>query len=103
MIDEVTKKLQKKLFEMLKWFDAFCRQYELKYYAVGGTLLGAVRHHGFIPWDDDVDIAMPRADYDRFSQIMEAKIHDHYILETAHSDDRDFCFPYMKLYDINTT
>jgi len=51
--------------EALKAFDGFCKEYGLTYFAIGGTLLGAVRHKGFIPWDDDVDVAMPREDYDK--------------------------------------
>lgn len=49
----------------LKTFSEFCKEHGLTYFAIGGTLLGAVRHQGFIPWDDDVDVAMPRADYDK--------------------------------------
>ena len=50
------QEVQKLLLEMLDAFAAYCRKHELRYYLVGGTLLGAVRHQGFIPWDDDLDI-----------------------------------------------
>lgn len=52
--------------EILKDFVSFCEKNNLRYYISGGTFLGAVRHHGFIPWDDDVDVAMPRSDYEKF-------------------------------------
>ncbi len=94
---------QEKLLEMLKWYDRFCRENNLRYYALGGTLLGAVRHGGFIPWDDDIDVGMPRPDYDRLASIMGAKVHDHYVLETAYSDDPEYCYPFCKLYDTDTT
>lgn len=59
------QEVQKLLLEMLDAFAAYCRKHELRYYLVGGTLLGAVRHQGFIPWDDDIDVGMPRPDYER--------------------------------------
>lgn len=60
------KKVQSIELEMFKFFHSFCIENSLTYYAVGGTLLGAVRHGGFIPWDDDIDLAMPREDYEKF-------------------------------------
>ena len=53
-------------FELLVKFDDICRTHQWRYSLGGGSLLGAVRHHGFIPWDDDIDIIMPRPDYDKF-------------------------------------
>ena len=64
--------LQAKLLESLKWFDHFCRENNLRYYAIGGTILGAMRHKGFIPWDDDVDVTMPLPDYQKFISLFEA-------------------------------
>ena len=57
--------LQLRLLDILLAMDAMCREHGLRYYLVDGSLLGAVRHKGFIPWDDDLDIAMPRPDYEQ--------------------------------------
>lgn len=63
------KKLQSAEVSILETVVKICDQYKIKYYLVGGTLLGAARHAGFIPWDDDLDIAIPRNDYDRFLDL----------------------------------
>ena len=55
--------------EMLKFIDEVCKKEGLRYFLCGGTLLGAVRHHGFIPWDDDIDIFMPRPDYEKLIEL----------------------------------
>ncbi len=60
--------LQLRILEILLVIDKVCREHGLRYYLAAGTMLGAVRHKGFIPWDDDVDIAMPRKDYDMLMQ-----------------------------------
>lgn len=95
--------LQNRLLDMLKWFDRYCRDHQLKYYAVGGTLLGAVRHNGFIPWDDDIDLAMPREDYNQLNKLLGGKKEATFFLETVHSKDDCFCYPYSKLYDTQST
>lgn len=65
----ILEKVQFIQFRMLKYMDYICRQYDLEYWLDGGTLLGAVRHQGFIPWDDDIDIVMPREDFIKFIKI----------------------------------
>ena len=63
------KELQDEELRLLLAFDAFCKEHGLRYSLEAGTLIGAVRHKGFIPWDDDVDLSMPRPDYDRLLEL----------------------------------
>lgn len=60
---------QKVQLDILSYVDSFCSKMGLRYYLGDGTLIGAVRHHGYIPWDDDIDIRMPRPDYDELIRI----------------------------------
>lgn len=80
LTDEELKKLQSFLLGMLKDFIVVADKYNLKYSLGGGSVLGAVRHNGFIPWDDDIDINMPRADYIKFERIFDKELSDKYIL-----------------------
>ena len=64
--EDTIRRVKEIELELLRDFIAVCEALGLQYYALGGTLLGAVRHQGFIPWDDDIDVGMPRADYERF-------------------------------------
>ena len=66
--------LQEDALKIFKEFKRICDKHKLKYYAAYGTALGAVRHHGFIPWDDDLDVAMPREDYNKFVKIVRTEL-----------------------------
>lgn len=79
--DDVTlKKLQKVELEMLHDFVDICDKNNLQYFGIGGTAIGALRHQGFIPWDDDIDLAFERADYEKFCQIIEKEYSDKYYI-----------------------
>lgn len=83
---EVLAHLQKLEMSILKDFDAICRKYHLTYWGFCGTGIGALRHQGFIPWDDDIDISMPRRDFNRFCKILEREMGDkYYLLNAAHN------------------
>lgn len=94
--------VQEKLLEMLGWFHQYCRKNGLSYYIVGGSMLGAIRHGGFIPWDDDVDVVLPRPDYNKLLSMFTAQ-QDHYLLESPYTGNKDYYYTFAKLYDTNTT
>lgn len=94
--------LQEKLLELLKWYDQFCRKNNLRYYAIGGTILGAMRHKGFIPWDDDIDVGMPRSDYEKLKQLAKTEC-GKFRFETYDTEADDYCYAFTKLYDTTTT
>ncbi|WP_449446504.1 LicD family protein [Thermomonas brevis] len=90
----VLRSIQMIELRIMKIVDQVCRSHGIDYWLDGGTLLGAVRHHGFIPWDDDVDIVMPRRDFDRFIEIARTELPDDLELEaTANSSDCDYSVP----------
>jgi len=73
-------KLQQTLLGIMDDLDRVCRENGISYFLSGGTMLGAVRHHGFIPWDDDADIFMTRADYERFRALFPQELSSAYVL-----------------------
>lgn len=88
--------------ETLKAFVKVCEQLRLPYIATGGTLLGAIRHHGFIPWDDDLDVAMLRSDYEIFlAKAPEVLASEPYFLQTPFSDE-NYGLSYAKLLNQHT-
>ena len=98
----MTKTLQDIELDILKQFINICNKENLQYYVVGGTLLGAVRHKGFIPWDDDIDVSMPRQDYEKFLTVAKKYLSEPYFLQTRITD-KNTLFNYAKIRNSNTT
>lgn len=88
--------LQLAEYEILLEFRRICDRLGLRYYLTAGTLLGAVRHQGFIPWDDDIDVVMPRADFDCFAAACPAELCREYFYQ-SHRTDPDYPFYFSKL------
>lgn len=92
--DETLKHLQKVLLMVLNDVKTVCEEYNINYYIYAGSGIGIARHEGFIPWDDDVDIAMFRKDFNRFSEIFEKEFGDKYCLRTPdNTEDYFLSFP----------
>lgn len=89
-------------FEILKAFIEVCKTHHLQYFLVCGSALGAIRHKGFIPWDDDVDVGMPRSDYDKFINLDHPFKDDRYFLQT-YKTDKNYIYNFAKIRDCKTT
>ena len=89
--------LQKAELDILKQVLVLCQKHNIEYYILGGTLLGAVRHKGFIPWDDDIDIGMKRDEYERFIEIAKKELPSNLILDyyKEHKGEKDYSSYYM--------
>lgn len=86
--------------DILQAVHDFCKKNNIAYTITGGTLIGAIRHKGFIPWDDDIDIALPRAEYERFISTFRDES-GRYVLHCLENDAK-YCYPYAKVEDTRT-
>lgn len=97
------RKLQLKILEMAKYIDKLCRENDIEYFLIYGTCLGAVRHEGFIPWDDDFDIGMTYDNYLKFIKVCEDKLDkEKYFLQT-YKNEKNYYLSFAKMRDLNTT
>ena len=94
--EEELKRIQNIELKALKVIIAICSQLKIEYFVIGGTALGAIRHNGFIPWDDDIDIGMTRHNYDRFANEAAVLLPKGYYLQTPYNDNIN-PYPYMKV------
>lgn len=96
------RKLQLTEKEILDEIVRICQKHSLRYYLIGGTLLGAIRHKGFIPWDDDLDIVMPREDYNRFCRLcISGELHPDFYLHNIDTDP-EYWLIFSKIRKKNT-
>lgn len=92
------RRMQMRMLDILLEVDRICKKYDLKYWLAGGTMLGAVRHKGFIPWDDDVDIEMLKEDYDKLIAILPEELPDTMVLQYMKTDPNYF-YQFAKVRD----
>lgn len=96
------QELRELQMQILDYVDVFCRNHDIKYTISGGTLLGAVRHGGYIPWDDDIDIQMLREEYERFTTLWNKESnHEYYELVNIESGN-NLGYPIGKVHDTRT-
>lgn len=96
------KAVWKVLLDILEEIKRICEKYNLEWTLEGGSLLGAIRHRGFIPWDDDIDVVMPRKDYDRLVKVMPRELPAHLFMQTTVTDI-GFHIPHIMVRDSRTT
>lgn len=96
---EILESLHEREIDILKYIDIFCSENNINYFLIGGSLLGAVRHKGFIPWDDDIDLGMLREDYDKFVSLWQDS--SEYIL-LNNMKQKDYTLAFSKVSDLNS-
>lgn len=100
-VDKKRKKVWAVALNLLEQLDIVCKKHNIPYYIYYGTLLGAVRHKGFIPWDDDIDVVMFREDYERFQEIASTEFKEPYFFQSSYTDQMLWFF--SKIRDSRTT
>lgn len=91
------RKVQNVQLQILKDFMLFCKEHQLRYFMSGGSLIGVMRHKGFIPWDDDIDVVMPRKDYNKFVKLQNEYPHDYFLVN--HDTDKNWQFNFAQFVD----
>ena len=95
-MDKYVRKLQLVELEILEEVDRICKKNNIDYFLNGGTLLGAVRHKGFIPWDDDIDVTMTRKNYNKFIEACLKDLNSKYIIDN-YKTNKKCCFSFTKI------
>lgn len=101
-MDFCVERLREIQIEMFKEFLKICQKYNLSYFLINGSCLGAVKYGGFIPWDDDIDIGMFRDDYEKFIQIAQKELPEHIFLQSLKTE-KDYLSGFAKLRNSQTT
>lgn len=96
MKQEILKKVQNYQIEILDEVVRICQKHGLQYFIIAGNLIGAIRHKGFIPWDDDIDIAMMREDYNKFLRIASEEIDSRFLVDYVENNE-NYYLPFAKI------
>lgn len=94
--DDTPNKIQKLVLEVVLDIDRICKKHNIQYFLAGGTLLGAIRHKGFIPWDDDADLMMTREEFNKFEQVVQKELDPKYFWQTSETDPTTY-YPFSKI------
>ena len=93
------KKVQQRSLEIMVEFDKICRKHNIKYWLIGGSLIGAVRHNGFIPWDDDIDVAVEYKDIPKIRKALKSELPTKYVYQDWTTDKKYFLDSVVKIRD----